>query len=87
MLRSSFPFYNHVISSRLLNQSWPGDNIDGLNGVVDVAAVGKNKGGVISGSYRRRGGLWYLEEEEVKIVNYIVARKAYDRVNETRALD
>ena len=74
MLRSSFPFYNQVIFSRLLDQSWLGDNI---------AAVGKNKGGVISGSYRRRGGLWYLEEEEVKIVNYIVARKAYDRVNES----
>ena len=61
--------------------SGPGDNIDGLNEVVDVAAVGKNKGGVISGSSRRRGGPWYLEEEEVKIVNYIVARKAYDRVS------
>ena len=74
MLRSSFPFYNQVIFSRLLDQSWLDDNI---------AAAGKNKGGVISGSYRRRGGLWYLEEEEVKIVNYIVARKAYDRVNES----
>ena len=61
--------------------SGPGDNIDGLNEVVDVAAVDKNKGGVISGSSRRRGGPWYLEEEEVKIVNYIVARKAYDRVS------
>ena len=30
---------------------------------------------------KRGGGARYLEEEEVKIVNYIVARKAYDRVN------
>ena len=29
----------------------------------------------------RGGGTRYLEEEDVKIVNYIVARKAYDRVN------
>ena len=29
----------------------------------------------------RGGGARYLEEEDVKIVNYIVARKAYDRVN------
>ena len=49
----------------------------------NIAAAGKNKGEVISGNYRRRGGLWYSEEEEVKIVNSIVERKAYDRVNES----
>ena len=49
----------------------------------NIAAAGKNKGEVISGNYRRRGGLWYSEEEEVKIVNSIVERKAYDRINES----
>ena len=88
--------------------SGPGDNIDGLNGEVDVAVVDKNKGGASSGGSCKRGrdeeddqeGIKkinleeqpilagqsrhmtrYSEEEEAQILNYIVARKAYAKVN------
>ena len=33
----------------------PGDNINGLNGEVDVAVVDKNKGGASSGGSCKRG--------------------------------
>ena len=70
----SFSFYNQVIFSRLLDQFCPDDNI---------AAAGKNKGEAISGNYRRRGGMWYSDKEEVKLVRFIVERKAYDRMNQS----
>ena len=58
---------------RWLEQFCPDDSI---------ASTGKNTGDAMSG-YRRRGGKKYSDKEEVKLVRFIVERKAYDRMNQS----